>query len=353
MFFVLFLVFSLISHLFASDRSNRQVPVVYEEEKWIILFRAQCHLKLDEQIRDEFDSKFNESVTRLHRRFDLKKFMESMIAEKSNQFLITFWFGFGALGKLLVFPTIISLYPFRDSKSIKLKKIMKNFRIFIHWKFNEMNDPNCCTGSADPSERRVLLDLVQNFWQQRFEHLCSKILSSDEFMKQKKLVEERIRFTYKFLDCGAKYLLMGEFKNLRNDLQGKNYKDSQSAWNFAFLVRHFERHLEKVQSSNFVELFDWLASQSPLFIIYFFYFAKHSYLECTSHLDLLIHGEIEEIRTSVSEYIELEGKKLSIFAYLIDGDYEEDERISSLAYRILEKTGIIKRTAELVQVNSI
>ena len=134
-------------------------------------------------------------------------------------------------------------------------------------------------------------------------------MSPSELAEERGFVEERFHFINTILTNDPKDQIVREYKRLRQDMLIGRDKAIPTIENFDLLVRYFVSQLEILLSTEFLEEFEWLASQSPSFLKYFFYFASWTQVKADYFTNSLFSG----FKASTRYSIRLEGNILFIF----------------------------------------
>jgi hypothetical protein len=210
---------------------------------------------------------------------DLIKIMSN---ENSNYFLAFFWHYFSDCSKTMRFDQTVSLgppsYRFFLPKFISLKRIFKNFRIFLSQSFLRSKFSNN-QESSDPSSISNLLLVSEIFWNQRLKHIGRRVLRPTVFIKWKRIIEERFALLDMVLSKGIEDLLIQEYGKLVYEIKDGIGEITSPIRNFCFLVRYLGLLLKDVKCNEFLSRLEWLSQQTPMFLAHFFYFLKYYYLD--------------------------------------------------------------------------
>ena len=307
--------------------------------------------------RDMFKSGTKFSLNSARYRFELamqhllnnlntKELLKAMMQDNSGYFLSIFWIGFQRFKKDLEFKRTNTLYslnfPYNEMSDDDVKVIFNMFRSFVFRVFAEAIH-SCGTDSAGSSESYDLLCIFQMFWYNKLEHMGKKLLKPIEFKGEREMTEERFRFLERFLSNDPKVQIIWEYKRLRQVSREPNISPF-ALERFYFLAQHLEFRLRKLDFPEFFNDLEWLASQSPLFLAYFFYFLEFLILDREppkkSFLAFSYAKMLHKARKSVNFFIYLKQQHLFVFSsltYASAADWDEAARLSLI---ILAKLGI-------------
>ena len=147
-----------------------------------------------------------------------------------------------------------------------MKEIFRNFRRFIF-----QASINTCPLIKTDSDGKELLSIFQMFWHQKFVPLGIKVFVRRLLKEKRELVEKRFRFLDRFFNNDPQVQIIWEYKRLRQDIQN-DLKSKFSTKCFSFLTQHLHHRLSTLPGPEFLDDLEWLASQSQLFLTFFFYF---------------------------------------------------------------------------------
>jgi hypothetical protein len=195
--------------------------------------------------------------------------IKAMLMDGSDYFLIILLYGLRERYTILIFHDVRSLQPSNDRNRFKsTKRIFRNFRIFLSQAIAD-SKPSDWEKSVDSSAGRELLILFNNFWQGRLKPLARKILIPDDFKIWKQFIEDRLLFCEIFLSRKTEELFISTNRDLVREIERGIFKATPALQNFYFLYDYFTKHMGNVKSPNFLLYFEWLALQSPFFLINF------------------------------------------------------------------------------------
>ena len=216
-----------------------------------------------------------------------------------------------------------------------VKRIFKNFRRFIF-------KASVNTSPQEDSDGKELLSISQMFWHQKFVPLGIKVMDEDELELEHKLIEKRFRFLERFLNIDPKVQIIWEYKRLQRAIQN-DLKSTFANKCFSFLSQHLNYRLRTLPDSEFLDDLAWLASQSKLFLTYFFYVLYYQQYKEAPPLWHLIHqkaGWIDLVgKFQIRSFIILEEKDLIIFSKRTYESVDEQAEAVKLARMILKKLG--------------
>jgi hypothetical protein len=206
-------------------------------------------------------------------RIDANVLLDLLLADNSDKFLVIIFFAYYDIS-FIVFHDIGSLSHLKGfpRKDIPLKKIFKNYRRFLLRTFIRVKDECFCSNSPNRSTGFDLLRKFESFWDNRLAHLARQLLSKEEYVEELIQFKSRIRFLDIFLNNDFESLMVYEFKRLHKVFQKIDVENPTSVENFIFLSEHLGLHLKNISSPELAKFLNFLASQIPEFIVYFFYF---------------------------------------------------------------------------------
>ena len=218
-------------------------------------------------ISKENYSKFNVAMQNLCK-LEPKEFLKAMLNDNSVYFLVIFWYSFKRNNKVLRFKKTEALYNLKFPTTLmhygNMKIIFDNFWDFV---FQAFANTNYSTDASAVSNCYELLGIVQTFWNCKLEPLGRKVLQLSK--RETELAKEMFRSLCSFLANDPKVQIIWKYKRICQRV----VDNSTFAYEkYSLLARHLLHRLETLPSSEFIEELAWLASQTPLFIAYFFYF---------------------------------------------------------------------------------
>jgi hypothetical protein len=346
---IFFVIFSIINCLAAADLARWEgiagslspcpkTNTIFNQAKEDILsfYHSEFRHKGNARQVCKFYHRFEESLDRLGNCLETEDLLKALFVDDSYQLLAIVWFSFRSFRQLLAFNHINDLFFPRNplSPTNLLEPILDNFKIVLSQTVAELKAP-CCVELKDSAVGFRVLEIFNIFWHNKLERLGGRMLEPEEFKKWKMLIEERLSFLDTFLTIDLQILLVQEYRKLHQETTNGIDKTTISIRNFCFLVKHFGTHLTNILSCDFLANFEWLASRSALFLIYFFYFWEHSYKDEYPDEPLLTTN-IEMMKYAVKVSLNL-GASL-IFGNLVTESSEENKKILWLANRIIAKT---------------
>ena len=280
MLFVLFSLLYFINYSGASSHSDgkdeslsfppkvsSEILAVYEREKNNIISFLRSEFKNKDKfpITNENRPKLESAMKNLCN-LDAMGLLKAMMNE-SGYFLMVFWFLNQKEIAEIDFLRTNTLYslelplPFLNSGNVGI--IFENFKDFII----QTSVNTCFLSQSDGNE---LLSIFQFFWHQKIVPLGIKVFNKRQLKWDCKSIEKRFRFLGRFFNNDPKALIIWEYKRLRQDIQNNSHNFALES--FSFLTQHLEYRLRTLpDSSEFLDDLAWLASQSQLFLTYFFY----------------------------------------------------------------------------------
>ena len=356
MLFVLFSLLYFINYSCASSHSDgkdeslsfppkvpSEILAVYELEKNNIISFLRSEFKNKDRfsITNENRTKLGSAMKNLCN-LDVKGLLEAMINE-SGYFLMTFWFLNQREFVGIDFFRTNTLYslelPVTFMNSRNVGRIFKNFKDFII-----QASVNTC--SLSQSDGEDLLCIFRMFWHQKIVPLGIKVFNKRQLKIELKSIEKLFRFLSRFFNNDPKAQIIWEYKRLQQDIQSNSHNFALKS--FSFLSRHLEYRLRTLpDSSEFLDDLAWLASQSQLFLIYFFYVLDYQDRNGVTpplwHLRRHKKGRFDLMgRIPCNSIIILDDKAFFIFSNRTYSNKEQTEAVE-LARVILSKLGIKNR----------
>ena len=218
--------------------------------------------------------------------------------------------------------------PFLNSGNVG--RIFENFKDFII----QASVNTCFISQSDGNE---LLSIFQFFWHQKIVPLGIKVFNKRQLKWDFKSIEKRFRFLSRFFNNDPKAQIIWEYKRLQQDIQSNSHNFALKS--FSFLTQHLGYRLRTLpDSSEFLDDLAWLASQSQLFLTYFFYVLdRNGKTPPLRHLRRHKKGRFDLMR-SFNSIIILDDKAFFIFSNRTCSNKEQTEAVE-LARVILSKLG--------------
>lgn len=271
---------------------------------------------------------FMKSMENLLQKLHKTELLKAMLFDKSDQFLFLFWFTLPDLGKELFNPFLDPHFS-KEIFPAGLRIIFNNFIVFLSQWISELK-------STDNQAGFNLSCLSQILWHRRLWPFWKKILFNSDLVKYEIQIKRKLYFFHIFLANDCESLLISEYVRLCKDIRKGESKVTSAVQNFSLLSKHFGNLLKDINSSEFLSRFHWLATQSPLFLLYFFYFLKQS-LEGDYEIWHLFNEGHNTMKLSVDSYLELNGSKCLIFGNFISNSFDKYQEVIWLAQRIIHK----------------
>ena len=237
---------------------------IYEREKNNII----SFIRNEFRTKNEFFCTEFDLMIKNFCKLNPKELLTVMLWDNESEYILTiFWFVIGSAGSRIRFKRTNTLYslklPLQFKNRDTVGRIFKNFRHFIF----QASINNCPQKESDGKE---LLSISQMFWHQKLVPLGIKVMDEDELELEHKLIEKQFRFLDRFFNNDPQVQIIWEYKSLQRAIQN-DLKSAFANKSFSFLTQHLNYRLRTLPYSEFLDDLGWLASQSQLFLTYFFY----------------------------------------------------------------------------------
>jgi hypothetical protein len=266
------------------------------------------------------------------------KLIELMLNEPSEEFLTACWYSsYGE--EIVIFDSIDSILYSKvtiENKIPAFRGVFKNFRIFVSSFVSKLKHfyPQGLYNSSSPWH---FLRISKKLWYSKLFPLAKKLLPPEVAEEWNTAILERISFLDVFLTLRIEHLLIDDFKrNVIPICDPLLSVGTRTIKNFCFLVSHFARHFV---GPNLIPNLRLVAERDSIFIVYFFYFLKKSYLD--ENPDRAFYCErIDIIQDSIDQYLSIKGDKLIIFGTTISESSDNYNEILKLVKLIIFKAKV-------------